>query len=227
MATSSYIYRQGTTAQTSSVISTRFKIYVPVVSVGKFTRMGVTSSFGISESKNIDTVRGLGYGDQVAELVPGVTQPMSLSVTRTALYLGNLMQQFGYKAGVSGLVRSLKHHKWPFDIKTEIVFSELASTDPTVDEATPASVNPEGGLNNLGNVPPLYCVATVYEGCWMESYNSTYNIDQTAVTEDCTILVTDVFDISGSVYGEFIDSGNDPSSVTGASLIFAENNVNA
>jgi len=226
MATNSYVYRQGTTAQTSSVVSTRFKIYTPVVNIGKFTRMGVTSSFGISESKNIDTVRGLGYGDQVAELVPGVTQPMSLSVTRTALYLGNLMQQFGYKAGVSGLVRSLKHHKWPFDIKTEIVFSELASTDSNLDEATQASVAAEGGLNNYGNNIPLYCVATVYEGCWMESYNTTYNIDQTAVTEDCTILVTDVFDISGSVYGDFIDSGNAPSDVTGASLIFSENNAN-
>lgn len=230
MATSSaasYLYRQGTTAQTSSVISTRFKIYTPVVNVGKFTRMGVTSSFGISESKNIDQVRGLGYGDQVAELVPGVTQPMSLQVTRTALYLGNLQQQFGYKAGVSGLVRSLKHHKWPFDIKTEIVFSELASQDPNIDEATVASMAAEGGLNNLGNTVPLYCVATVYEGCWMESYNSTYNVDQTAVTEDCQIIVTDVFDISGSVYGEFIDSGNDSGDVTGRSLIFSEVNVNA
>ena len=225
-ANGSYIYRQGTSAQTESVISTRFKIYAPVVNVGKFTRMGVTSSFGISESKNIEAVRGLGYGDQIAELVPGVTQPMSLSVARTALYLGNLMQQFGYKAGVSGLVRSLKHHKWPFDIKTEILFSELASEDANVDEATTASVPAEGGLNNLGN-PGLLCVATVYEGCWMESYNSTYAVDQTAVTEDCTIIVTDMFDISGSVYGEFIDSGNNNSDLTGRSLLFTENNVNA
>jgi len=227
MATSnsSYIYRQGTTGQTSSVVSTRFKIYSPLVGVGKFVRMGVTSSFGVSESKNVETVRGLGYGDQIAELVPGVTQPMQLAVTRTALYLGNLMQNFGYKAGVSGAVRSLKHHKWPFDIKTEIVFSELSSEDPSVDQATVASVNAEGGLNNLGN-PGLLCVATVYEGCWMESYNSTFNVDQAAVTEDCNIVVTDIFDISGSVYGDFIDSGNNQNDSTGRSLIFTENNVN-
>ncbi len=222
---SSYVLRQGTTGQTSSVVSTRFKIYTPLVGVGKFLRMGVTSSFGVSESKTVETVRGLGYGDQVAELVPGVTQPMQLTVTRTALYLGNLMQQFGYKAGVSGAVRSLKHHKWPFDIRTEIVFSELSSASPNVDAATPAAENPEGGLNNYGN-PGLLCVATTYEGCWMESYNSTYNVDQAAVTEDCTIVVTDVFDVSGSVYGEFLDSGNAPSDVTGASLLFSEYNLN-
>lgn len=222
----SYLYRQGASAQTESVISTRFKIYTPVVNVGVFTKMGVTSSFGLSESKTIEAVRGLGYGDQIAELVPGVTQPMALSVARTALYLGNLMQQFGYKAGVSGLVRSLKHHKWPFDIKTEIVFSELASEDPNSEQATVAAVPAEGGLNNLGN-PGLLCVATIYEGCWMESFNSTYTVDQTAVAEDCSIVATDMFDISGSVYGEFIDSGNNQTDATGRSLIFTENNVNA
>jgi hypothetical protein len=220
-----YIYRQGASAQTSTVISTRFKIYTPLVNVGKFVKMGVTSSFGISESRAIEVIRGLGYGDQPAELVPGVTQPISLNITRTALYLGSLMQQFGYKSGASGLVRSLKHHKWPFDIKTEVVLSELASENADVDQATVASVYAEGGLNNLGN-PGLYCIATVYTGCWMESYNTSYNVDQTAVTEDCSVQVTDVFDISGSVYGEFIDSGNNASDATGRSLLFSETSVN-
>lgn len=222
----SYIYRQGASAQTESVVSTRFKIYTPVVNVGIFTKLGVCSSFGLSENKTVEPVHGLGYGDQIAELVPGVTSPMELSVARTALYLGNLMQQFGYKAGSSGLVRSLKHHKWPFDIKTEIVFSELASESPDVQEATAAAVPPEGGLDNLGN-PGLLCVATIYEGCWMNSYNTTYNVDQAVVTEDCGITCTDMFDISGSVYGEFIDAGNNKTDATGRSLLFTENNVNA
>jgi hypothetical protein len=223
---SSYLYRQGTTAQTSSVLSTRFKIFGPAVGVGKFVKMGVTSSFSMQESKNIETVRGLGYGDQVAELVPGVTQPMSLSVTRTALYLSNIMQMFGYKAGVSGLVRSLKHHKWPFDIKTEIVFSELVSEEPNLDQATVASVPNEGGLNNYGN-PGLYCVATIFEGVWMESYSSAFQVDAAVVAEDCSLICTDIFDVSGSVYGDFIDSGNNSTDVTGRSLLFSENNVNA
>jgi hypothetical protein len=180
----------------------------------------VTSSFSVAETKNIETVRGLGYGDQIAELVPGVTQPTTLSVTRTALYLANLQQMFGYKAGVSGLVRSLKHHKWPFDIKTEIVFSELASrtNNPGVD-AVLADVPNEGGLNNYGN-PGLFAVVTVYEGCWMNSYNTGYQVETAAVAEDCSINVTDIFDISGSVYGDFIDSGNSFGDATGASLLY-------
>lgn len=213
----SYLYRQGATAQTKTVISSRFKIYSHVVGVGKFIKLGVTSSFGISESKNVETVRGLGYGDQVAELVPGVTQPMSLSITRTALYLANIMQMFGYKAGASGAVRSLKHHKWPFDIKTEIVFSELASEAKDVGSALKADVPNEGGLNNLGN-PGLYAVVTVYEGCWMENYNTTFQVEQAAVSEQATVLVSDVMDCNGSVYGEFLDSGLSKGDVTGRSI---------
>lgn len=216
-----YIYRQGTTGQTESVISSRFKIYTPAVDVGKFIKLGVTSAFSVSETTAIDTVRGLGYGNQVAELVPGVTAPTALAITRTALYLANLMQMMGYKAGVSGAVRSLKHHKWPFDIKTEIVFSELASQDPNIGQATVADVPNEGGLNNTGN-PGLFAVATVYEGCWMTSYNTAYQVETAAVAEDCNIQVTDIFDVSGSVYGEFIDSGNNSSDATGRSLLFTQ-----
>jgi hypothetical protein len=215
-----YVYQQGTTAQTESVISSRFKIFTDVVDVGKFVKLGVTSSFEISESKNIETVRGLGYGDQVAELVPGVTEPMNLTITRTCLYLANLMQVLGYKAGASGAVRSLRHHKWPFDIKTEIVFSQLASEDPNLGQAMKADIPNEGGLNNTGN-PGLYAIATVYEGCWMQSYGTGYSIETAAVTENCTILVTDIFDVAGSVYGEFIDSGLNSQDTTGRSLLYS------
>jgi hypothetical protein len=213
----SYIYRQGATAQTKAVISSRFKVFSHAVGVGKFVKMGVTSSFNISESRSIEAIRGLGYGDQIAELVPGVTQPMSISITRTALYLANIMQMFGYKAGVSGLVRSLKHHKWPFDIKTEIVFSELASEARDLGNALTADVPSEGGLNNTGN-PGLYAVVTVYEGCWMESYSSNYQVEQAAVAEDATVQVSDIFDANGSVYGEFIDSGMNKGDKTGRSI---------
>lgn len=213
----SYIYRQGATAQTKSVISSRFKVFSHAVGVGKFVKMGVTSAFNLSESRNIEAIRGLGYGDQIAELVPGVTQPMSISITRTALYLANIMQMFGYKAGVSGLVRSLKHHKWPFDIKTEIVFSELASEAKDVAQALRADVPNEGGKNNIGN-PGLFAVVTIYEGCWMESYSTNYQVEQAAVAEDATVQVSDIFDANGSVYGEFIDAGLNKADKTGRSI---------
>lgn len=182
-------------------------------------KLGVTSSFGVNESRQVEAVRGLGYGDQVAELVPGVTSPMTLQVTRTCLYLANLMQVLGYKAGASGAVRSLKHHRWPFDIKTEIVFSQLASEDGNVGFSIKADIPNEGGLNNLGN-PGLYAIATVYEGCWMESYSTNYQVEQAAVSEDCSITVTDIFDVAGSVYGEFLDSGMNIGDKTGRSLLY-------
>ena len=216
-----YIYRQGTTPQTETVLSTRFKIFTDLVDVGAFVKLGVTSSFTYTESKTIDPVRGLGYGDQVAELVPGVTTPLSISIDRTCLYLANLMQVLGYKAGTSGAVRSLKHHRWPFDIKTEVVFSELASFNSgSVGQATLADVPNEGGLNNTGN-PGVFCVATIYEGCWMESYNTGYTVDTAAVAESCTVTVTDIFDVSGSVYGEFLDAGLNTGDATGRSLLYA------
>lgn len=215
-----YLYRQGMSAQTKTVVSSRFKIFSHAVGVGKFQRMGVTSSFNITESRNVDVVRGLGYGDQVAELVPGVTEPMSLTVTRTALYLANIFQMLGYKGGVSGAVRSLKHHKWPFDIRTEIVFPELISEASDLQQATTAEVAAEGGLNNLGN-PGLYAVATVYEGGWITSYSTAYNIEQAAISEDVTIMISDVFDIAGSVYGEFLDAGMSSGDATGRSIRFA------
>jgi hypothetical protein len=218
--TGGYVYRQGTSPNTETVISSRFKIFTDVVDVGKFVKLGVTSSFQLSESRNVESIRGLGYGDQVAELVPGVTEPMQLSVTRTCLYLANLMQVLGYKAGVSGAVRSLKHHRWPFDIKTEIVFSQLASEDPNTGNAIRADIPNEGGLNNLGN-PGLYAIATVYEGCWMTSYSTGYTTEQAAVNEECSITCTDIFDVAGSVYGEFLDSGMNSGDKTGRSLLYS------
>ena len=220
MAQGGYVYRQGTTPNTETVISSRFKIFTDMVNVGAFIKLGVTSTFSYTESKTIDAVRGLGYGDQVAELVPGVTTPMSLTMTRTCLYLANLMQVLGYKAGVSGAVRSLKHHRWPFDIKTEIIFSQLASEDPNRGQAVPDTLNGnESGLNNLGN-PGLYAVATLYEGCWMESYNTSYTVDTAAVAEDCTITCTDILDCNGSVYGDFLDAGLNTGDATSRSLLY-------
>jgi hypothetical protein len=211
-----YVYRQGTSPNTETVISSRFKIFTDMVDVGKFVKLGVTSAFNYNESKTIDPVRGLGYGDQVAELVPSVTQPLSISITRTCLYLANLMQVLGYKAGVSGAVRSLKHHRWPFDIKQEIVFSQLASEDPNVGQATLADIPNEGGLNNTGN-PGLFAIATLYEGCWMETYNTGFTTDTAAVQEDCTVI----FDVAGSVYGEFLDAGMNSGDSTGRSLLYS------
>jgi hypothetical protein len=55
----------------------------------------------------------------------------------------------------------------------------------------------------------------------MESYNTAYAIDTAAVQEDCSVTVTDIFDVSGSVYGEFLDAGLNSSDKTGRSLLYS------
>jgi hypothetical protein len=211
-----YLFRQGTSAQTSVIQSSRVRIFSHSADGPKFQKLGVISTFGVNESKSIEVVRGLGFGDQIAELVPGPTQPMTINVTRAALYVQNLMQAFGYKSGMSGCVRSLKHHKWPFDIKIEIVLSEYANEDPKRKNTVDGSSAAEGGLNNLGN-PGLQAMITVMEACWFESYSTDYGVDQAVVTENCSIQCSDIYDLV-SAYGDFIDSGLNKGDSAGRSL---------
>jgi hypothetical protein len=213
-----YLFRQGTSPQTSTVHSSRVRLFSHSADGPKFQKLGVISTFGINESKSIEVVRGLGFGDQIAELVPGVTQPMTINVTRACLYIQNIMQAFGYNSGISGCVRSLRHHKWPFDIKVEIVFSEYADEDPAIQNTVAADSPQEGGLNNLGN-PGLQALITVMEGCWFESYSTDYGVDQAVVTENCSIQCTDIYDMV-SAYGDFIDSGLNKNNTTGRSLMY-------
>ena len=60
----------------------------------------------------------------------------------------------------------------------------------------------------------------------MESYGEAFQVEQAAVTNDTTIIVRDVFDVSGSVYGEFVDSGNNYTDITGRSLMFQQTSLN-
>jgi hypothetical protein len=220
-----YLFRQGASGQTKTVTSQRNRIYSPHVGQTGLRIIGVLGDFKVNETRKIDTVRGIGFGDQVAELIPGNTEATKITVTRTALYLQNLMQTFGYKAGSSGLARSLRHHKWPFDIRQEIVFSEISSEASDIGQAqTWTPENPEGGLNSMGDPGDIRAVFTIFEGCWMESYDYTFNNENIVVTENCGIQVSDVFDGNDSVYGMFIDSGNNKSDATGRSMRFAGQN---
>jgi len=114
--------------------------------------MGVLSSFNPSQSRTVEPVRGIGFGDQVAELVPSVTEPTTGDFERALLYLCNLWQATGYASGVDGPVRSLAHHRWPFDIEQQLVFSTLADWD--LAEANTgtsgASGNFDGGVKQTG-----------------------------------------------------------------------------
>jgi len=194
----SYIFKKGVSPNTLSVISSKNRIFA-YNAQGLQKQIGVLATFDPSEARTIEPVRGIGFGDHIAELVPGVTDPMSISVTRTALYLANIFQVFGYKAGVDGIVRSLRHHRWPFDIWQEVVFSTVANRqldNDTVNVLQPGmltSVNNDDvegtGDESVSNAIGLL---TIYEACWMSDYSVSFASDTALVQESVTIQVSDI-----------------------------------
>ena len=223
-----YIYRMGTAPNTRAAVSQKNKVYGFMVGVKGFQQIGVVSEFGHDESRGVDPIRGVGFGDQVAELVPGVTEPMTLTLNKTLLYAVNLWQTLGYKGGVDGIVRSLKHHRWPFDIKQELVFSEIATAQDAVGAGGTLKTTGEqpigGGFINAGSILALF---TYYEGCWFNSYSASYTSDAAIVAENASVTVTDIID-GVSTYGEFPAGGTglaplgvDGTAGAGASLRFS------
>jgi len=189
-----YIFRKGVTPNTLSVISSKNRIYA-VSAGGTETQIGVVATFDPSEARTIEPVRGIGFGDHIAELVPGVTDPMSISVTRTALYLSNIFQVFGYKAGVDGVIRSLRHHRWPFDIRQEIVFSALADDKTDVGTETLSYLG-QGAEADHATDEYVKGLITYYEACWISDYSVSFASDTALVQETVTINVSDILSAS-------------------------------
>lgn len=211
---STYVYQMGTAPNTRAAVSQKNKVYG--YSVGEktgFKQIGAVSEFGHDESRTIDPYRGVGYGDMIAELVPSVTEPMTLTLNKTLLYAANLFQVVGYKGGIDGLVRSLRHHRWPFDLKQELVFSELVGTDFQSAETQGLAVRAE--TQNTSTEPSaVFALLTFYEGCWMNSYSASYTSDAAIVAENSSVTVTDVID-ANQTYGEYIDTGLAPIDANG------------
>jgi len=208
-----YIFRKGVTPNTLSVISSKNRIFAVNSQGGAPTQIGVVSTFDPSEARTVEPVRGIGFGDQIAELVPGVTDPMSISITRTALYLNNVYQVFGYKAGIDGVVRSLKHHRWPFDIRQEIVFSNLANSQAKSSGAPAGSQVGVGESSSSERESDeyLYGIITIYEACWISDYSVSYASDTALVQETVTINVSDIVSdssFSGMTFTDKDFSGN-------------------
>ena len=216
---SSYIYRFGTSPNTRSVVTQKVRILAPAYGGDGLFQIGVLSNFGPTESRTVENVRGIGFGDIIAELVPGNTEPMTASIERTLLYLSNLWQSTGYAGGVSGPVRSLRHHRWPFDIEQQIVFSVIADAETTSQTGFGAvgEVAYEGALGGGGPMGKdseqgsHNVLISYYEGCWWQDWNTAFQKDTAMVMESGTVMITDVHDYSSTTYGEFLATGNDPS----------------
>lgn len=222
---SSYIYRMGTSPNTRVAVSQKVRLLAPAYGTNSaLFQVGVLSTFNPQESRSIEPVRGIGMGDIIAELVPSITDPMTASVERALLYLANLWQSSGYAAGIDGPVRSLRHHRWPFDVEQQLVFSTLADMDLTGDSSgfSGASGAYNGGVKAIQfpQVTPVpetgpstgshTAIITLYEACWWGDWSANYAADAGIILESGTMNITDVHDFS-SLYGEFLATGNDPS----------------
>lgn len=252
---SSYLYDYGTSPNTRTAVSQKVRLLTPHYgSDAAMHQMGVVSSFNPSQSRSVEPVRGVGFGDQVAELVPSVTEPTTGSFERALLYLCNLWQATGYASGVDGPVRSLAHHRWPFDIEQQLVFSSLADVDlgvantgyqgangafdggikqTTYPQVTP-DFGPQGGGAGNGNggdgVAPgsargHSAIITIYEACWFTSWSTTFAKDSGMIMETGDVTVSDVHDFA-SMYGEFLATGNDPTIGQLGSIRFGESDPN-
>lgn len=228
---SSYLYQYGTTPNTRVVMSQKVRLLTPAYGGGdQLYQIGLVSDFsGVSQSKAHEVARGIGFGDHIAEIVPGVTAEVGISITRALMYLSNIWQATGYAGGVDGAVRSLKHHRWPFDLEYQLVFSTLADADLTGSFADANNASKTGAQNkdqffgghksltypnqvaNAGTDTSHSVLITMYEACWWTSWDqANMTADGGMVTESGDAQVTDVHDYS-STYGEFLGSGNDPS----------------
>ena len=231
---SSQIYNFGTSPNTRSVVTQKVRVLAPAYGGSGLFQIGVLSNFGPTESRSIEPVRGIGFGDIIAELVPGNTEPMTASVERTMLYLSNLWQSTGYASGVSGPVRSLRHHRWPFDVEQQIVFSVIADRETGSGDGTSSdtgfgsygtlkydgALGGGGPLGNGSNPGSHQILITYYEGCWWGDWSTSYQKDTAMVMESGTMTITDVHDFSSVQYGEFLATGLDPSIGETGSLIY-------
>ena len=213
-----YIYTVGSSPNTRVAISQKNRVFSKPYSAAGASdskQVGVLSTFDYSESRSVDPVRGVGFGDKIQELVPGVTEPMTLTLNRTLLYTASIVQEVGYKGGVDGLVRSLRQHKWPFDIKSELVFSELVSV-------AGSGYGDNIAIKNTSTDGFYQALVTFFQGCWLNSISASFPSDSAIVAEDASATCTDVTDglsLYGNGvgnYGDLLDSGNNPFTQPGA-----------
>lgn len=213
---------QGAMPHSRAVLSSRVRIFGigakgnnsnagGAAAKGNYELIGAISSFGVTQNRSLEPIRGIGLGDHIIEMVPGQSEPISLQVSRAALAVANMFQEFGYAGGIDGAVRALKHHRYPVDIKQETLISSIADKKFIEANTSNKFMSPDGALVNAGqgqadvnlggfkgaqdlNYAPekFRAVVTWYLGCWFEDFSVTYGVDNAVITEEGGLKVTDV-----------------------------------
>lgn len=226
---SSYIYNLGASPNTRAAMSQKVRILSSAYGQGSAAQIGVLGNFSVSMSRSSEPLRGIGFGDKIAELVPAVQDPITVSLERTLLYLSNLWQALGYAGGASGPVRALSHMCWPFDMEQQVVFSSIA--DQEVVAAAGERTGFSAGIQNIsfpevtqfsGNGGGSHsAMITMYEGCWLQDTSFAFSKDAQVISESGSAMCRDIHDFA-STYGEFMETGNNPYNGEQGSIQFAD-----
>lgn len=204
------VYARGWVPHTCIAMSSSIRISAVDGEDGEAKQIGVIQSFRPADTRRTERARGVGYGDRVAEIVPGTTD-VSIAVTRMCLYTKNVLEVFGYttgynKGGSKGLVRTLAHTKNPFDVLEAIWFHEQSGDF--------AGVQKGGGAVPLIATGGKDVTVTIYHDCWLSSWTRTIDITGNLILmEDVAIEVTWVSD--GVEPGPYAATDNLPNSPHG------------
>jgi hypothetical protein len=224
----SELYKFNTSPNTRVALSQKVRLLAPTYgrdgrSGLKRHQLGVVSTFSYDgNSRSTEGLRGIGFGDQLAELVPSVQDNPTISFSRALFYLSNAFQSIGFAGGVDGPVRTVKHTRWPFDMEEQIVFSDIADneSDNSGNGAsyTQGIVDVDYSAQNVTdpNVEAFKyaqkkhkAILTYFETCWLHSIGHSVDIGTAHITEEVACGVTDIHD-GFSTYGEFLSTGNNP-----------------
>jgi hypothetical protein len=184
MADRGNVYQEGVSPNTRLLNPQRVRVFAHESGSAEMIQIGLMQTWNPSDTRTVEAVRGIGFGDQIAELAVGVTEH-SATASMMMLYFKDIMQAFGYHSGVSGFIRSLKHHQWPFDVQESILIPKFLGD---------LNVGGEGSASGPGLTgETVDIISTTYLACWMTDYSKNFDIGATSVTQDMTCQITDIY----------------------------------
>ena len=221
-----FLYREGPAPNTRIAVSQKLKLYSIPYGSAVASQIGVLNEFTTNgESRDVTPVWGVGFGDRILEVIPGKTNQTEITMARRLQYLSCLHQVLGYRGGAEGVTRSIRHHRWPFDIRRELVFSIAALKDGGGVVEGSLGVDDRLGTDWDSAVQQASkAIVTYYEGCWVNSYQeSGMTADGAILDESVGAVVTDVVSHLGylPVTSAFVmNTGNNPYNGEPGSAIF-------